>query len=196
MGEKVVCNERSAQIVLRLVVVCTDARLSRFLLVCCVHFTHSFEVRLIITSAFTRTQEEISKKFRKYFAVGTAWISTFSPNSAVLCTAAVPQGKEKVCLKIRRRCRGERRRYRWRARGCRPRMDTTWRYFHGVRSTAPTSLDLVLLRRAILVQVPHDEQLDREQNSHGVQVVNRVGRAGVAGLDEQERTVAYRRGRW
>lgn len=70
-------------------------------------------------------------------------------------------------------------------------MDTTWRYFHGVRSTAPTSADLVLLRRMILVQIPHDKQLDREQNSHRVQIVDRVGRAGIARLDEQERTVAY-----
>ena len=52
-------------------------------------------------------------------------------------------------------------------------------------------LDLVLLSRVILVQIPHDEQLDREQNSHCVQIVNRVGRAGIARLDEQERTVAY-----
>ena len=52
-------------------------------------------------------------------------------------------------------------------------------------------VNLIFLTRTILVQVPHDEQLDREQNSHCVQIVDRVGRTGIARLDQQEGAVAY-----
>ena len=51
----------------------------------------------------------------------------------------------------------------------------------------------IVLCAAVLVQIPHDEQLDREQNSHCVQVVDGVRAAWVAGLDEQEALAACNR---
>ena len=97
------------------------------------------------------------------------------------------KGKEKVCVVLNQAAmRGER-------TGCKCRVqkqaDDGYNMAVLPRGQVYCAYvaDLVLLSRMILVQIPHDEQLDREQNSHCVQIVDRVGRAGIARLDEQER---------
>ena len=48
----------------------------------------------------------------------------------------------------------------------------------------------VFLGGPVLVQGPHDEELNRKQHRHGIEVVDGVVRAGVAGGDQQEYAVA------
>ena len=97
------------------------------------------------------------------------------------------KGKEKVCVVLKSGCDAEGREQDVNA-DCQKQADDGYNMAVLPRGQVYCAYvaDLVLLSRMILVQIPHDEQLDREQNGHCVQIVDRVGRAGIARLDEQE----------
>ena len=61
--------------------------------------------------------------------------------------------------------------------------------FPGCQINSAHILDFVLGILAHLVEYPHDDQLDREEHSHCVQIVDGLCGSGIAGLDQHESTV-------
>ena len=61
--------------------------------------------------------------------------------------------------------------------------------FPGGQIDSADILDFVLGSFADLVKYPHDDQFDREQDCHCVQVMDRLGGSGIAGLEKQECTI-------
>ncbi len=52
-------------------------------------------------------------------------------------------------------------------------------------------LNLIRFTGTILIEPPHNDQFDREQDGHCIQVVNRVFAARIAGLEQQECAIAH-----
>ena len=61
--------------------------------------------------------------------------------------------------------------------------------FPGGQIDSADILDLILRSFAHLVKYPHDDQFDREQDCHCIQVMDRLGGSGIAGLEQQECTI-------
>ena len=61
--------------------------------------------------------------------------------------------------------------------------------FPGSQINSAHILDFVLAFFAHLVEYIHDDQFDREEHSHCVQIVDGLCGSGIAGLDQHESTV-------